>query len=306
MSTKALTLPAVREEKPNNRKKNRQNHVKKTYDRSSFQVFIYIFVIFCTLFSLLSLIITLLNAMKNNSEIIQNVFSLPTAQMFEAIAHNFSVAWNLCWEKFIRSIIIALVGATLDCLIGAVLAYIFTYKDIKFKEFFFTLFISVMLLPSIMGMPILVPFMRDTLQLHDSYVGYLLPMLAGGQVTALFLFRTFFGQQPKALFENAQVEGANDFKIFWKITFPLAFPIIMYHFVGTFSSLYNDYLWASLILDEHLTLMPFIKALAQSTLANDLGSLYALYIISAVPLAITSVISMKFFASGDFAAGMKL
>ena len=36
------------------------------------------------------------------------------------------------------------------------------------------------------------------------------------------------------------------------------------------------------------------------------GAIYAMYMISGIPLIITSAISMKFFASGDFAAGMKL
>ena len=263
-------------------------------------------IIFCTLFSLLPLLITFLNSLKTNTEIITSIFALPSAEIFKAISENFSTAWQKTYTYLFKSILVSLIGAALDCFLGAVLAYIFTYKEIKFKEFFFTLFISVMLLPSIMGMPILVPLIRDTLGLNDTYVGYLLPMLAGGQVTALFLFRTFFGQQPKALFENAQVEGANDFMIFFRITLPLAFPIIMYHFVGTFSSLYNDYLWASLILDKNMTLMPHIKALAENILSNQQGALYGTYIISAIPLAITSIISMKFFASGDFAGGMKL
>lgn len=283
-----------------------KNKVHKTYDRASFQALVYTWVIFCTLFSLLTLIITLLCSMKTNNEIITNVFALPNfSTMFQAIGYNFSKAWGAVSATFWRSILIALIGAALDCIFGAVLAYIFTYKNIYFKSIIFTIFIAVMLLPSIMGMPILVPFMKNNLHLGDTIIGYLLPMLAGGQVTALFLFRTFFGQQPKALYENAQVEGANDFYIFIKITLPLAFPILMFKFVGTFSSLYNDYLWASLILDQNITMMPIIKTMS-ATFANEQGAMYAMYVISSIPLIITSVISMKFFASGDFAAGMKL
>ena len=36
------------------------------------------------------------------------------------------------------------------------------------------------------------------------------------------------------------------------------------------------------------------------------GSMYAMYLISAVPLIITTIISMKYFKSGEFAAGLKL
>ena len=54
----------------------RRNKVKKTYDRASFQTLVYVWVIFCTLFSLLSLFITLISAMKTNTEIITNIFKL--------------------------------------------------------------------------------------------------------------------------------------------------------------------------------------------------------------------------------------
>ena len=36
------------------------------------------------------------------------------------------------------------------------------------------------------------------------------------------------------------------------------------------------------------------------------GAMYAMYIISSIPLIFTSIISMKYFSSGDFAAGIKL
>ena len=89
------------------------------------------------------------------------------------------------------------------------------------KEFIFMLFISVLLVPSIIGYPILIPLIRDTFKIGDNYIGYLLPMVGGAQVTGMFLFRTFFGQQPKSLYESARLDGANDFILYTRITMPL-------------------------------------------------------------------------------------
>ena len=36
------------------------------------------------------------------------------------------------------------------------------------------------------------------------------------------------------------------------------------------------------------------------------GAMYAMYIVASVPLIITTIISMKYFKSGEFAAGLKL
>lgn len=282
--------------------------VKKSYYRTDFQIFIVAVVSFATLFSFLSLFVTVLNAFKSDTEIITNIFAFPdSGEVWKNVAENFSAAWEAINSYFIRTILIAIVGAFFNCLLGSILAYIFAYKDFYFKEFFFMAFMSVMLLPAIMGMPILVPFVKNTLNLGETYIGYLLPNFAGGQVSALFLFRTFFGQQPKSIYESAQIEGANDFHIYLHIAIPLSFAIVLFHFVGVFGSYYNDYLWPSLILGNKMTLMPIMRSF-QEKFTSDAkrGAMYAMYVISCVPLVITSIISMKYFKGGEFAAGMKL
>ena len=284
-----------------------KKHIKYSYNHRGFQIFITVYLVLCTLFSLLSLFITILNACKTNENIISNgIFGLLQGNVFKIIADNFYLAWNQISKTFWTSILFSFVGALLNCVVGSILAYVFTYKDFPFKKFIFTLYISVMLLPSIMGMPILVPFMQQTLGWGNTIYGYLSPMLAGGQVSALFLFKTFFGQQPISIYESAKVEGSNDIHMFIKITIPLALPIILYHFIGSFASIYNDYLWASLIMDPGTLMMPTIQSVTQNFQQNQMGAMYMLYVISSFPLIITTAISMKFFSSGDFAAGMKL
>lgn len=281
--------------------------IKRSYYRSDFQIFISIIVVLATLFSFLSLFITILNSLKSHTEIITNIFSFPrTELLFGNIAYNFSNAWEAVNSSFITTIILSLIGAFFNCLLGSILAYIFSYKDFYFKNALFLMFLSVMLLPSIMGMPILVPFVKNTLNLGETYIGYLLPNFAGGQVAALFLFRTFFGQQPKSVYESAQIEGANDVQIYLNIALPLSWGIILFHFVGVFGSYYNDFLWPSLILGDKMTLMPIMRGKQEIFAKNEKGAMYAMYIISCIPLVITSTISMKYFKGGEFAAGMKL
>lgn len=284
----------------------------KRSDRALVQIVIVTWITVCTIFCLIPLFITIINSLKHNDQVLYDIFALPKIfGLGKNMAHNFSFAWDKMNDAFFRSLFVTFSGAFIDIAIGALLGYIFTYKEFPFKETIFMIFISVMLLPSIMGMPILVPFMKKELNLYDTYFGYLLPNIAGGQVGGLFLFRTFFGQQPKSIYESAQIEGANDWNIFFYLTTPLAFPIILYKFVGTFGGLYNDLLWPILIFDKKLTLMPIMISEAEKFVGGSYGqaengALYAMYILSGIPLIFTSIISMKFFSSGDFAAGIKL
>lgn len=283
--------------------------ILKRSDRTTVQVFITIWTAACTLFALIPLYITAINSLKDFMEIKGSIFAFPGANFFTNLKSNYSLAWLGVYRAFFNSIFVGVVGSFGDCVLAAILGYIFTYKQFHFKETIFMIFIAVMMLPSIMGMPILVPFMKTKLGLGDTFIGYLLPNFAGGQVGGLFLFRTFFSQQPKSIYESAQIEGANDFHIFMRLTVPLALPIILYKFVGTFSSLYNDFLWPSLIMvkPERKLIMQMIFALTDMYENNQQsGIMYAMYIVSSIPLIFTSIISMKFFASGDFAAGIKL
>lgn len=284
-----------------------KNKVKKSYDIIPLQIFIIAWVTICVLFALLPLFITVVNSLKDTFHIQKNIFALPSGELFANAGKNFSEAWEVVKNSALRSIIVSLIGAFGDCLLGSILAYVFTTKKFPFKEAIFMTFISVMLLPSIMGMPILVPFVKNTLNLGDTFTGYLLPNFAGGQITCMFMFRIFFGQQPSAIYESARIEGASDPVIYAKITVPLAIPIILFQFVGCFGSLYNDYLWPSLLFTRKMTLIPImLDAQSNFIKSGKNGAMYAMYIISSVPLIFTSIISMKYFSGGDFAAGMKL
>lgn len=285
-------------------------------DKLSIQIFIIVWITVSVLLTLYPVFITVVNSLKTDYSIRASIFTMPDLfgdKFFATIGENYKIAWNgtetITGMKvyFLRSVLLAFVGAFFTCVIGTILGYIFTYKEFHFKEVLFMIYLAVMMLPSIMGMPTLIPFVSRTLGLKDSYVGYLLPILSGGQVTSLFLFRTFFGAQPKSVYESAKIEGANDVQIYAELTVPLALPIILYCFVGSVSSQYNDYLWPTLIFERNITLMPMMKRLEEFFAKGRMnGAIYAMYMISGIPLIITSAISMKFFASGDFAAGMKL
>ncbi len=287
-------------------KLNRKNKIRYSYERKSFQIFITVVVTLCTLFSFIALFITVVNSLKTDDEVAFDIFALPTVNNFvSAMSSNYAKAWLEVYVYFFRSLGTALVGATGATLLGAFLAYILVFKDFYFKDAVFMLFIAVMLVPSIIGFPILLPLMRDTFNLGDTYAGYVIPTIGGCQVGGMFLFRTFFGQQPKSIYESARLDGANDFTLIFRFTLPLSLPILLYYGISIFSNMYNDYLWPSLILDTKLTLMPKMLSLVDSNTLKY-GAMYAMYCISSIPLIFTTTISLKTFSSGEFASGMKL
>ena len=285
----------------------KKHKLRMPYESGWAQAIIISVVVFCLLFSFLPLFLTIVNAFKTKEQVQVNAFSLPIlSTLGQAAKENFTTAWKVIGPHYFSTIMVALIGAIGQTLISAVLAYILSFKNFYFKDAIFMLFIAILLVPSIIGYPILIPLIRDTFNLGNTHFGFLLPIVGGGQVTGMFLFRTFFSQQPKSLYESAKLDGANDAVIFAKITIPLALPIILYHFVGCFSGIYNEYLWASLILDGDKQTLTNTMYAAVATQDVTYGSTYAMYVLSSFPLIITVIISMKYFKSGEFAAGLKL
>ena len=295
------------------RKLVRNKPIVQTHHRWYVQTIIVSIVILLITFSILPLALTLLNSFKSGEEVQRNIFAMPSGNFFENLAFNYKYAWSSEYgirSKFFPSILVALIGCVLETTISAALAYILCFKEFYFKKAVFIFFIAILLVPSIIGYPVLTPLVKNFLHLGGEldYIGFLLPMVGGCQVGGMFLFKTFFSQQPKSLYESARIEGCNDFQIFFKITLPLSLPIILYYAVGAFSAVYNNFLWASLILtSDHYNVMYAMYALTSTIKANGQdGAVYAMYIISTIPLVFTTIISMKYFKSGEFAAGLKL
>lgn len=275
----------------------------KYSEKRSIQITITVITSLCVVFCLIPLFMTIINSAKSNYEIRTSIFALPKKINFA----NYSKAFSEIGGNILNSVLVAAVGGFLRMAFAAVVAYLFAQKEFMGKEFFFYLYLTMMFVPSILGTSVLYAF---TYKVHliDSYWGMWLPYIGGGQAGAIFLFRTFFRQQPKSVIEAAKLDGANDFHIFLMIVIPLAIPIIIYGFIQGFSSYYNDYLWSSLVMktETKMTLMVVLIRKSGIYEANDWGVVYAMYLISSIPLIVTSGISLKFFSSGGFASGMKL
>ena len=81
----------------------------------------------------------------------------------------------------------------------------------------------------------------NQLGLLNKYSGLILAYIAMVLPFAIWNMRGFFLNIPKDIFESAAVEGANDWQILWKITFPLAAPGIVSTSVFAFINAWNEY-----------------------------------------------------------------
>ena len=267
------------------------------------------------LLTLMPVLITLGLSLKTERDIsIGSLWSLPTTIQWE----NYSFAFQAVLPNMGITLFIDIVSVLAMTMISSFTAYIFVRKRFPGRNLLFYLVILPMLVPGVVS---LTPQYLNIIEMNllGSWWAVILPYVAGNQIASVFLFRTFMAQQPADLYEAAEIDGAGDFRMYLSISLPLAFGILMVQAVSIFSAIYNDYLWPLMIFmhnPEHGTLMPVLKDLATQASQMILpgtenimagrGATYALYLVSGVPLVISTIVGLKFFIDGEFASGMKL
>ncbi|MDQ0893449.1 carbohydrate ABC transporter permease [Agromyces ramosus] len=155
--------------------------------------------------------------------------------------------------------------------------------------------------------PLYVMIARDY-GLSDSYLGMILPFLINS--TAVLIFRQYFLQLPKELFDAARIDGAGEFRILWSVALPLVRPALLTAVLLTFIGPWNEFLWPFLITKEAalqplaVSLANFISNVAAST-SNPFGAMMAGAVVLAGPAVALFIIFQRYFVSNDLGSGVK-
>ncbi|MGI8871935.1 MAG: carbohydrate ABC transporter permease [Candidatus Limnocylindria bacterium] len=192
--------------------------------------------------------------------------------------------------------------------IGLLAGYALAQLEFRGRSLVFNLMLLILVLPfQLFMIPLYVLIVR-TYGLSDSYLGMILPFAVNA--TAVFIFRQFFLQLPRELFESARIDGASEFMILRRIAVPLAQPAIITALIVTFIGPWNEFLWPFLITKQH-DLQPLAVALANyiSTVAaraaNPFGSILAGAVVLAVPAVVVFVVFQRQFIQSNLGSGVK-
>ncbi|WP_455715181.1 carbohydrate ABC transporter permease [Anaerosporobacter sp.] len=142
------------------------------------------------------------------------------------------------------SLVRTIVGTVIGTLCTAMLAYVLSRKDFYFNKLFTVMFVVTMyvsggLIPDYL-------LVGRTLGMTNKLSVYIIPGLIG--VFYLILMRSFIEGLPEALQESARIDGASDFRIWYKIILPLCKPVIatvaLYIAVQQWNSFMDTYIYA--------------------------------------------------------------
>jgi N-acetylglucosamine transport system permease protein len=239
-----------------------------------------------------------LGSFKSNAEIYRNPWGWPETFNFA----NFTQAWtnyNIDTSVF-NSLIVTVIGAVLTLVLAVPTAYAIERINFRGSKVLFTLYISGMMIPMVLGwIPLF--FLLAELNLLDSIIGLSIVYAVSQLPFSIFVLTSFISTIPKSLEESAAMDGLSPYGILFKIVTPLAMSGIITVTIMNCIQFWNEYFMALIFLqtETNYTLalaIDYISSEAQYT--NAWGTLFASLVIAIVPVIVLYAIFQKRIAKG--------
>lgn len=229
-----------------------------------------------------------------------DLFAYPPRLLGNYTLANFR---NLITETYFvtylkNSVVVAGVTVILDIVVATLGAYSLTRYRYPGKEFLanMTLF-TYMFAPIMIIIPVYI--LLKEVNLANSHLGIVLAYTSISLPFTLWLLRAFFQSFPIELEQAAFIDGANRFQSLVYVVIPQALPGIIATSVFAFVVVWNDYLFARILLtDPLLQTMPVgLQNIYESTVV-DWGLLMSGAVIVTIPAVIFFLVVQRFLIQG--------
>jgi ABC-type glycerol-3-phosphate transport system permease component len=191
---------------------------------------------------------------------------------------------------------------------GVLAGYALSVLEWRGRGVTFALALLVQVVPfQLLLIPLYVLIARNY-GLADNYLGMILPFAINS--AAVIIFRQYFLQLPKELFEAARIDGASELRLLTGIALPLVRPALVTVILITFIGPWNEFLWPFLITKK-ANLQPLGVSLANyisnvaGTAANPFGAALAGAVVLAAPVVTLFVVFQRYFVASDIGSGVK-
>jgi multiple sugar transport system permease protein len=135
--------------------------------------------------------------------------------------------------------------------------------------------------------------------LYDTYLSLILIHTAFQLGFCTFVLRNFMRTVPHEISDAARVDGCSEFRIYWQIIMPLTLPALAALATLEFTWVFNDYLWAIILLRSD-NLRPVTAGLAtlRGQFNTDWPVITAGALLATIPTLIVFIFLQRYFIQG--------
>jgi multiple sugar transport system permease protein len=162
---------------------------------------------------------------------------------------NYLDAWQrfAMSRLFLNTIIAAGGGVIAQLTVSSLAAYSLSRLNPIGKNFIRALLLITMAVPGIVYLVPRYVVMAD-LDLLNNYLGLWIPYAANSFM--ILVLNNSFDQIPRDLYEAAEMDGASELRMFFNITLPLSYSVMLVLGLFAFIGFWGDFLWPFLILRD--------------------------------------------------------
>lgn len=233
----------------------------------------------------------------------------PNLQAYLAVFH-----YPTIWRAYLNSVIYTVAGTALSVTLSVLCAWPLSRPRLFGKRL-----ITWLLLFAFLFSGGIVPLYLVVKDLHmlNSRLAMIIP--SAFSIFSVFIARSFFRSTvPDELVEAAEVDGASDFTVLWRIVLPMSKPVLAVLALIYAVAQWNSYFYALIFLDSQ-NLMPLQLVLRQVLILNqvsasNISSLspeqishfqnlknileYALIVVGSLPMLVLYPLAQRYFVKG--------
>lgn len=253
------------------------------------------------------LIWMLSSSLKPQHLIFRDLSLWPDTVTLENYVNGWRGISNISFAVFFKNsfiiVLFCILGNLLTC---SMAAYAFARIRFKGRNLWFALMFASLLLPHHV---VLIPqyLLFNSLNWVDTYMPLIVPKFLAHDAFFIFLMVQFIRGLPIELDQAAKVDGCGHFQIFVRIILPLIIPALVTTSIFTFIWTWNDFFSQLIYISDPrkltvaLALRSFMDAMGQSAM----GSLFAMSILSLIPIFVFFLIFQRWLIEGIATAGLK-
>ncbi|MDX3128762.1 carbohydrate ABC transporter permease [Streptomyces europaeiscabiei] len=260
----------------------------------------------CALTMLYPVLWMVVSSLRPNSQIFRSAGLALTDPRFE----NYSNGWNAFSQPFSHYMInsaIVVTGAILGNLLACSLAaYAFARLEFRAKRVLFAIMLVTIMLPIHV---IIVPqyVLYSELGWVNTFLPLIVPKFLATDAFFIFLMVQFIRGIPREIDEAARIDGAGHARIFFHVILPLMVPALATTAIFTFIWTWNDFYTQLIYLtDPDMYTTPLaLRTFVDQQSATDWGSVFAMSVVSLVPVFLVFLAGQRFLLRGIATTGGK-
>ena len=206
---------------------------------------------------------------------------------------------------FTNTVIFTVITTALMLIVTVLAAFAFSRLHFRGKELAFTLFLSLMMIPT--ELVVITNYVTITnMDMRNTFAGLILPSVTS--VFYIYLLKENFAQIPDELYYAAKVDGTSDLKYLLKVMIPICKPTIITITILKVIECWNSYVWPRLVTDDqaYFLVSNGIQEIRENGFGReDIPAMMAAVVVISIPLIILFLIFRKKIMEGVARGGTK-